>query len=69
MDYIQMAWQESSKWHSVLRICEEYDIIPSAMSKYRQGIVDTILARKLDSMGAVLVEGQRFLRKGQDILA
>ena len=39
------------------------------MSKYRQGIVDTILARKLDSMGAVLVEGQRFLRKGQDILA
>lgn len=33
------------------------------MKKYRQRIVDTILARKLDSMGAVLVEGPKWCGK------
>ena len=41
----------------------DFSVILRVMAKYRNRIADVILARKLDTMGAVLVEGPKWCGK------
>lgn len=58
-----MRYRNVSKCDIGLQMTWKSGIVRAAMDAYRSRVADVLLARKLESMGAVLVEGPKWCGK------